>query len=169
MFDDPTMTLKFVADMYKMVDLNNKERAENLKDIRINLLSIYNLNVSAYDDVDFLDTLQYEIRDIINVIVNTPIQLKHNHRFHRFTNLVMTELTDPIRRPRLIQMYIRDWVMECLKRIDKHFRAIGLVEYNLGTQVQMGGHVVSQMRDNLEESLSQYNQQDDLEDINFED
>lgn len=168
-YEEDEMKLKFLLDMYRLVSNDFKENYENLKNIRINLRSLNSLNISAFTDVEFLDIINFDISDIIDVLFNTPLQLKKNKRFHELSDLCITELTDPIRRPRLIQMYLRDFLSETIKRIDSHVLTNGMVLADLGTASKLTSSMMYKIQQNIVDSVKKKKDEDEDEgDIDFD-
>jgi len=146
-YDEEDMKLKFYLDLYKLLSEDMEKQMNNLMDIRIYLRSLESLNVSAYEEVDFLTILQIDIQDIMQIIFNTPIQVDNKvvKKFQRITKLLTYELTDNVKRPKLIQIYLRKFIHATLERIDYHFRIIGYMLLEIGTYGKLTSSMLTRM------------------------
>jgi len=146
-YGEDDMKMKFYLDLYEMLSKDMEKQQEALLGVRIYLRTIESLNVSAFEDVDFLTILQIDLSDIMIIIFNSPLQLneKIGKKYHRISRLLTYELTDNIRRPKLIQIYLRKWISAVLERIDHHFRIIGYMMLEVGTAGKLTSSMISRM------------------------
>ncbi len=114
-------------EIVKVLMDNNNLYKDQLFGIGLSLKWLQKFNTPVFKEMEYLRESNFDIPVVLSAIFNTPIQLGDREKFRRMTYLLSRELTDRVRRPRLIKIYYEYWIREFLKRADDHSFAVGTI------------------------------------------
>lgn len=149
--------LKNILDMYHLVSGDEKTRRKALRKINLTIRTLNSLHRSPFETIDVLDILTFDIKDIIKILHNTPVQLKRDDRFIKTAIELIHELTEhpKVRNIDLIKEILEEFLEYTIYRIDQNSTANGLILFLLSTEVRVSSTMLTKVQRQLEDSIGE--------------
>jgi len=157
--------------MFKIVDESDTRRFKELKDTNLSIKVLELLNLSAFKAPDFnlSESIKIDVKDIMTIIHNTPIQLRKEPKFRKIYKLLIHELGEEpeVIDYELIKIYYEKFVDLVLDRVEEYTNAIGLLEMLLGSEIKLSSTMLTKIARTFDNIIKE-SVDEESEDIDFE-
>ncbi len=142
---DELEQLKLFGEHYNAVTEDFRYEREEIKQVGFSFISLREFHIPSHKRKSILQRIPIEVQDLIVILQNTGLAQDDNHKFTKYSKLLLRVISAKKIRPRLIQIYLRLLIGSLLDRTEEDSNFKSSMIASLAMNVRLTGGMISRL------------------------